>query len=146
MRRTSIPETRKVAALKTYATSGLEAATRAPPAREPTIQVRLSADWRSPLACGRSRPLTRFGRAAYWAGRKKLVATPAARARSTIWSAPVAKGSVKKTAARARSAPTRIDRRWIRSISGPAARPMTTSGRNSAIRRALTQLASCVRS
>src|SRR5687767_12609786 len=64
----------------------------------------------------------------------------------TIWTAVVVKGSATKTPARTASETMRIQRLETRSIRRPAAIPMTTIGRNSAMRRALTQFESPVRS
>src|SRR5512132_3202223 len=75
-----------------------------------------------------------------------LVARPATSASMTIWRALVEKGSTKKTPARAASEVTRIQRREARSIRRPAKKPMTTIGRNSGRRSALTQFESSVRS
>src|SRR5439155_11195496 len=62
------------------------------------------------------------------------------------WSALVVNGRTKKTPARAASAAMSIQRRETRSIRRPAKKPMATIGRNSTIRRPLTQFASPVRS
>ena len=93
-------EKRNVIALIQYAASGPEAATRMPPIKGPMIVVIASIDWTRALALGSSLSVTRFGRPAYTAGRKKPVAKPATPARATIILGLFANGRARKTTQR----------------------------------------------
>src|SRR5437773_3503541 len=138
MRSTSSAERRNDAALIQYATSGLDAATSAPPITGATVQLTFSPVWMREFARASSSSSTRFGRPAYTAGRKNPVANPATAARATIAPAEPANGSAQNTRNLTRSEPTISPRRENRSSSGPRKSPTATAGRNSTIISALT--------
>ena len=105
----------------------------------PIIHDSVSTVTTSELALTSSSSGTRFGIAAFAAGRKKPVAMPEIAASTTSPPTPSTNGNAANTPKRARSETIISHRRERRSRSGPRRNPMTTIGRKSAIRSAATQ-------
>ena len=138
-RATSAAETRNVTAFTAYGTDGLQTASIAPATTGPIIHASVSAVASREFALTSSSSGTRFGIAAFAAGMKNPVATPATAASATIAVGLSTNGSAANTPKRARSEPIISHRRDSRSTSGPSRSPITTIGRNSVIRSAATQ-------
>ena len=102
---------------------------------------RFSTAWRSAFAGGEVGVGDEVRQPGVDRGRKKPVAKPATAARATIARRSRANGSAQKTAERSEVGADHQPRRENRSTSGPSRRPITTAGRKSAIRSALTQFA-----
>ena len=133
-------------AFTAYGTDGLQKTSIAPATTGPTIHASVSAVASNELALTSSSSGTRFGIAAFAAGMKNPVATPATAASATIAAGLSTNGSAANTPQRTTSEPIMSRRRDIRSTSGPSRSPITTIGRNSVIRSAATQTLESVRS
>ena len=84
MRATSAAETRNVTAFTAYGTDGPQAASMSAPTTGPIIHASVSTVAVSELALASSSSETRFGMAAFAAGMKNPVATPATAASTMI--------------------------------------------------------------
>ena len=117
----------------------LHAVTMRPATTGPIIHESVSTVTTSEFALTSSSSGTRFGIAAFAAGRKKPVAIPDTAASATRLPTPSTNGRAAKTPKRTRSEAIMSLRRESRSTSGPSRNPITTIGRKSAMRSAATQ-------
>ena len=118
-------ETRNVTALNAYGTDGPHAANMSAPASGPIIIESVSTVTVSELALASSSSGTRFGIAAFAAGKKNPVATPVTAASTIKPSALSTNGSAANTPKRTMSATIMSQRRESRSTSGPSRKPMS---------------------